>query len=220
MYTSSISCILVAWFSLWSRRHSISRTAFLLSWLFAAFCVTRVSSTSIIGLELVLRTHRLSALLFSSFCFSRLNKRFHLSIAIKVNTVTINFSDYPLDAAMSRSYFEPIALARSESSNSPRHSFSSDRTLVETLQPQRPATSHTPNRPSHKRSAATLTTTENSTDTAVSIQGRRKKVKTFLKRMGVGMLESLAYVFLFSIHEFMINRGLDTLVVLAMTMVT
>ncbi|KAE9988998.1 hypothetical protein EG328_003314 [Venturia inaequalis] len=94
---------------------------------------------------------------------------------------------------MSRSYFEPIALARSESSNSPRHSFSSDRTLVETLQPQRPATSHTPNRPSHKRSAATLTTTESSTDTAVSIQGRRKKVKTFLKRMGVGMLESLAY---------------------------
>ncbi|TID20593.1 hypothetical protein E6O75_ATG05357 [Venturia nashicola] len=81
-----------------------------------------------------------------------------------------------------------------ESYTLPRNSFDSDQTLVNTAQPRRQASSQTSNRPSCKRSITTSTTiSEHASDTAVSSQSKKKKVKTFLKRVGTGMLESLSY---------------------------
>lgn len=114
----------------------------------------------------------------------------------------MSFFDHSLDAAMSRSYFEPITPVKRETCTSPRNSFSSDRTLIDVAEPQQPATSYSPSdRPSYARTITTLTsTTTKSTETSSSIAGKRKRVKIFLKRMGNGMLQSLAYVVVFEAY--------------------
>lgn len=183
-------------------RHSTIAQNELVSWLssvLAAFCVTLSCQGFFcpppLGLNRFWEPHRINSLFqpyFRVAFFCSYIETF-IPLTSNININDMSFSDYPLDAAMSRSYFESIIPAKRESYTSYRDSFSSDRTLVDTPQPRRPATSHTSNRPSCKRSITTsTTTTEKSMDTIASSSGKRKKVKTFLKRLGNGMLESLA----------------------------
>ncbi|QDS72391.1 hypothetical protein FKW77_008633 [Venturia effusa] len=110
---------------------------------------------------------------------------------------------------MARSYFETITSARRESYIVHRHSFDSDQTLVDSPQIQNPATLQTSSRPSYNRSTSTLTTrTASSTNALSPSLGKRMKVKRFFKRIGSGMLESLAFTGGAGIEY--INTGIPT----------